>query len=144
MMHTLLKLTVGTAVVGGLAFGGWAFAHGGGHGHGHDAHRAMHRLIDALELDDDQVASLRAVHGVMDRLHHGGGPSEHVHNLALKVYSDQLDTGGVRQMIDEHVEALRHQGYRLGDALVALIDSLDARQREVVDQHLAEAFGTRD
>jgi len=111
--------------------------HGGG-GHHHDA---MHAVIEELSLKPDQVAHLDKIHEVMGGFHaKGPGAMVELHNeLVAQFQQGGLDNNSMRLVVDDHVEQIREMGYAVTDELVALVNSLDATQRDTLHRHLQEA-----
>lgn len=145
MMGKAFRIFGLTALVGLMVWGGFsvAAAHGGGGGKSmcelkaaHE-HHAVASMIRDLDLSDEQLAHLETIHDNLAQMPFGdGGHAAHLHRLVEHVHRGQLNSGAVRQMVDEHVEQLRQAAYQLGDGLVALLDSLNRDQQEILNQHL--------
>lgn len=140
---------VGTLLLTALLLSHTAIAggHGGHGGHGgffgldESAHKAIHQLIQDLQLDDAQQEKLgdlhRALAGHMesrDKAHR-----THVHLLLKRLEAGPLDATAARAEIDVFLEQTRHELYQAVDAMTALVNSLDARQQGILQDHLAEA-----
>jgi Spy/CpxP family protein refolding chaperone len=110
--------------------------HGGGH---HPD--PMAALIEELELNPDQQQQLDKIHEIL-RGYHGGehNPMSRLHNeLVSQFERGSLDALQIRQVVDEQVEQMREMAYLATDELVALVNGLDNRQREILLQHFEEA-----
>ena len=143
---SILSLALaGTFVIGGdHGNGGGFFSHLheiGEHIHGSDHHRnGMARLIDELELSDDQLSHLERIHEAVDRFeHHPGGSMQELHELLIsQFHAGAIDEAEVRGMIDQHLEQIRGTAYAVTGEMVTLINGLDTRQREILMQHIGE------
>jgi hypothetical protein len=132
-----------------LATSGGSVGQGGGllrhlhgvgqHMHGADQHHGeMARLIERLELTADQRRHLDRVHEIFGA-HGDGAPGamERLHEeLMAQFEQGDLDAGEIRGVVDEHVEQMREMAYAVTDEIVALVNGLDARQRDIVLEHL--------
>ncbi len=115
--------------------------HGGGGDHCNPMDHA-HQLIEDMNLDAGQQQHVEAIHSTLMDVH-SHLPEHHLRLLvgALeRLESGYTDPFEVRQHIDTHLEALRHTAYTLADEWVALGNSLDSSQREVVREHLEAAL----
>jgi len=110
--------------------------HGGGH---HKDH--MGQLIDQLDLTPDQLQHLDKIHEIIGS--YGGkshGSMAELHDdLVAQFERGYVETDEIRQVIDGHVEQMRVTAYAVTDELVALINGLDEKQREIVLAHLQGA-----
>ena len=107
--------------------------HGGGH------HQdPMARLIDQLELTPDQLQRVDRVHEIIGTYgSEGSGSMAELHDqLVTQFEQGHVETDEIRQVIDEHVDQIRHMAYAATDELIALVNGLDANQREIVLAHL--------
>ena len=50
----------------------------------------------------------------------------------------EVETSELRPVVDEHVEQVRGMLYSITDEFVALVKGLDARQRQILQEHLRE------
>ena len=107
--------------------------HGGGH---HQDHMAG--LIEQLELTPDQLQRLEKIHEIMGAYgSKGSGSMAELHDRLLAQFEQgHIETDEIRQVIDGHVEQMRETAYSVTDELIALVNGLDARQREIVLTHL--------
>jgi hypothetical protein len=111
----------------------------GHHLHGDNHHQdPMAQLIEQLELTPDQLRRLEKIHEII-------GASGSEEPGAMAALHDQLvgqfeqghvETDGIRRAIDGHVEQIRDTAYAVTDELIALLNGLDATQREIVLAHL--------
>jgi Spy/CpxP family protein refolding chaperone len=115
------------------------------HGHAvagsgaHD-HHAMEGLADELGLTPDQRARFDRVHALLAEHRAGPGTMEALHHALVSQLGDGgVDRAALRQAVDDHVDALRAMLHAVTGEMVALVDSLDARQRAVLDEHLRRA-----
>ena len=137
-LMTLVAVTV-AASGGGLPGAVLAhFGHGGPMSH---HHQHMAELVQELELDDRQRQHIEAIHDIlMDRWTAVGGQHEaHLTALIERREGGELDVAEARQVVDQHLDALRHMAYGVSDQLVALANGLDARQRDTLLEHLRQA-----
>jgi hypothetical protein len=116
--------------------------HGGDH-HGEDGghHEAMAQLIEQLELTSEQHRHLERIHELMEAAHHGagGGSLAELHDKLVAQCADgEVETADLRPVVDEHVEQVRGVLYSITDEFVALVQGLDARQRQILREHLRE------
>ncbi len=111
--------------------------------HGEGRHDRMADLIEQLELTPDQVQRLESVHRIGWQ-----GPNPHasmaeLHDLLVTQFEQgRVEGAEIRRFIDEHVEQIRLMAYDATDELVALVNSLDERQRGIVREHL-QGHGSR-
>ena len=56
--------------------------------------------------------------------------------LVAQFERGNLETDELRGLIDVHVEQIRERAYAVTDELVALVNTLDATQREILSKHL--------
>lgn len=123
--------------------------HHGGGGHGHDAGDGfssdMGDLVDRLDLSEEQTERLDSIHQNLASIHrkfdfHGGaadGSMVELHDRLVRQFEQgHVEDGAIRQMIDLHLEEIRDAAYSATDDLLALVNSLDAGQREIVLAHL--------
>jgi Spy/CpxP family protein refolding chaperone len=98
----------------------------------------MAQLIEELELTPDQQQRLEKLHEIFGAYHsQGSGSMFMLHNELVEQFRrGGLETDEIRRTIDEHVEQIREMAYAGTDELVALVNGLDARQREIVLTHL--------
>jgi Spy/CpxP family protein refolding chaperone len=114
------------------------------HGLGHDLHGDDHhmehmtRLLEELELTPQQQQRVEKLHEVFGAYHsQGSGSMIELHNKLVEQFQrGRLETDEIRRTIDEHVEQIREMAYAGTDELVALVNGLDARQREIMLTHL--------
>lgn len=111
--------------------------------HGEDHHRHMARVIEQLELTPDQLRHLENVHEVVGSYGSEGHASmaELHEQLVARVEEGELDTYEIRSIVDGHIEQIRAMAYAVTDEVVALINGLDATQRETLLAHLRETVG---
>jgi Spy/CpxP family protein refolding chaperone len=144
-----LAALVGAAGLTVMATGSDSDGEGGGfagrlhelgrHLHGDDHHMDhMARLIEELELTPDQQQRLEKLHEIFGAYHRqGSGSMIELHNNLVEQFErGRLETDEIRRTIDEHVEQIRETAYAGMDELVALVNGLDARQREIMMTHL--------
>ena len=140
---------VGTVSLTVIATGGGSGAQGGGFlshlhqlgRHLHDGgqhHDRMARLIEQLELTPAQLQRLEKIHEIVGSFgSEGHGSMAELHDqLVAQFEHGYIETGEIRQVIDGHVEQIRDVAYVVTDELVALVNGLDARQRETLLAHL--------
>jgi len=111
----------------------------GHHLHGGDQHLDhMTQLIEQLELTPDQLQRLEKIHEIMGAYgSKGSGSMAELHeHLVAQFEQGHVETDGIRRAIDAHVEQIREMAYAGTDELIALVNGLDARQREIVLTHL--------
>jgi len=120
--------------------------HGGGHGH-HGKEGLWHHmseLVKQLELSQEQTERLEAIHRSLET-HHGGkadGSTAELHEQLVEQFEQgYIDADAVRGMIDQHLAEIRTMAYSVTDELLALVNSLDERQREIVLAHLQGDHG---
>ena len=122
----------------------------GGDDHGEDGghHEAMAQLIQQLELTPEQHRHLERIHELMEATHHGSGPGSmaELHDKLVAQCADgEVEAADLRPVVDEHVEQVRGVLYTLTDEFVALVQGLDARQRQILKEHLgAQAVAKQD
>jgi Spy/CpxP family protein refolding chaperone len=144
------KILISALVVSGLALVGFSVvaaggeqlrAHGmaflGDHG-GWEGHHAMFHLVEDLNLDAEQQKHIDAVHEILMSQWEGRADARdmHLQELIERVEQGTADSTEARQMIDQHLEAIRDVAYRSSDEIVALVNSLDNEQRAKVVEHL--------
>jgi hypothetical protein len=98
----------------------------------------MHALIEALELTPAQRRHLERIHEILES---GGAPGDmaELHrSLVGQLAADELDGAAIRRVVDEHVERMRRTIDAVTDEIVALVDGLDERQREMLREHLRD------
>ena len=65
------------------------------------------------------------------------GSMVELHNQLVEQFEQgDIEAEPIRQMIDQHLEEIRTMAYSATDDLTALVNSLDAEQREIVLAHL--------
>jgi Spy/CpxP family protein refolding chaperone len=120
--------------------------HGGGHHEScQDEHDGpcgeMARLIEQLDLTPDQHRHVERIHEIM-KAHHGSGSGSmvelHEKLVAQLGRGEEVDRAEIRRVVDEHVAQIRSMAYAVTDELVALANSLDTRQREILQEHLRD------
>jgi len=119
-----------------------SYSHGDGGGH----HQAMGQLIDELDLRPDQQRHMEKIHEIIGAAHDSGNdPMARLHERLVTQYGQygSLDSVELKQEIDGHVEEIRAVAYAFTDELVALVNGLDATQRETLLRHLQEADAGR-
>lgn len=107
--------------------------------HGQDDHMDhMTRLIEQLELTPDQQQHLEKIHEIIGAYGsgHSGSMTELHDQLVSQFEQGRLETQQIRGVIDGHVEQIRETAYAGTDELIALVNGLDSRQREIVLTHL--------
>ena len=107
--------------------------HGGGH---HDDHMAG--LIDQLELTPAQLQRFEKIHEIIGAsgCEDPGSMAELHDQLVEQFEQGHVGTEEIRRTIDGHVEQIRHTAYAATDELIALVNELDANQREILLTHL--------
>lgn len=112
----------------------------GHHLHHGDHHDFMAQLIEQLELTPDQQQHLDKAHGILEAFGSDGHASliELHEQLVGQVEQGDLETDAVRAIVDEHLEQIRSMAYGVTDELIALVNGLDATQRESLLAHLRE------
>jgi Spy/CpxP family protein refolding chaperone len=143
----IVGLTV-TAGDGGGAGGGFLrhlhemahHMHQGGH------HNHMAEVVERLELTPDQLKHLENVHEIVGSFGDDGHASmADLHRqLVAQVERGGLDTAEVRGIVDGHVEQIRAMAYAVADEVIALVNGLDATQRETLLEHLREPLAKGD
>ena len=111
----------------------------GRHLHGEDHHMdQMTRLIEQLELTPDQMQRLEKLHEIIGSYgsEKSGSMAELHDRLVTQFEQGRLETDEIRGVIDGHVEQIREMAYAGTDELIALVNGLDSRQREIVLTHL--------
>lgn len=129
----LVGLTVGASGgAAGSAVSSFLAAHvGGGH---HCAHRAM----EELGLTAEQRQLFDAIHEKLGSFS-AGHAEEHPETLDWfldRVRQGDLTTAEIRGVVDRHLEEIRTLAYAIGDDVVAVVETLDDEQRELVAGHL--------
>ena len=140
---------VGTVSLAVIATGGGSGPQGGGflshlhqfgrHLHGGGQHHdQMARLIEQLELTPAQLQRLEKIHEIAGTFgSEGHGSMAELHNQLVSQFEHgYIETTEIRQVIDGHVEQIREVAYVVTDELVALVNGLDAKQRETLQAHL--------
>ncbi len=118
---------------------------GGGHGHhgGGGFRHHMDELVNQLDLSQEQNERLEAIHRTLES--HAGMPHEsmaELHDQLVEQFEHgNIETDAVRQKIDQHLAEMRTVAYSVTDDLFALVNSLDAEQREIVLAHLQGDHG---
>ena len=106
--------------------------HGGAHGQ-----NPMAKLIEQLELTPDQLQRFEKIHEIIGGYGHDESAMVKLHEqLVTQFDQGQLETDEIRRVVDAHVEQMRDVGYAVTDELVALVNELDGRQREILSEHL--------
>ncbi len=113
--------------------------HGGGH-----HQNPMAGLIEDLELNQDQLKRVEKIHEIMGSFgHREPGSMVELHNRLIAQLEDgQIDAAEIHQVIDDHVEQIRAMAYGVTDELTALVNELDAGQRETLMDHVQQLHGT--
>ena len=118
---------------------------GGGHGHrgGGGFWHHMDELVNQLDFSQEQTERLEAIHRTFES--HGGkadGSMAELHDQLVEQFEQgYIEADAVRQMIDQHLAEIRTVAYSVTDDLFALVNSLDAEQREIVLAHLKGDHG---
>ncbi len=114
-------------------------SHGGGHHGAEMGHHMSHivQLVEQLNLTEAQYAHFERVHEILGEGHES--MAELHQQLMAELEDGYVETGSVRQIIDQRVEGMRTMAYGLSDELISLIDGLDAEQRETLMAHIEEA-----
>jgi len=98
----------------------------------------MDGLVSQLDLSQEQTERLEAIHRTLES--HGGkaeGSIAGLHDQLVEQFEQgHIESDAVRRMIDQHLAEIRSVAYSVTDDLLALVNSLDARQREIVLAHL--------
>ena len=107
--------------------------HHGGHHQG-----PMAQVIERLELTPDQVQRLEKIQEIIGAYgSEGHAPMGQLHDrLVPLVEQGYVEPDEVRQIIDGHLEQISGMAYAVADELVALVNELDATQRETLLEHL--------
>ena len=107
--------------------------HGGGH---HQDHMA--EVIEQLELTPEQLQRLEKVHEIIGSYGSDGhGSMAELHEkLVAQFGQGHVEADEIRLVIDGHVDEMREMAYAVTDELVALVNGLDATQREILLTHL--------
>ncbi len=111
----------------------------GGHGHhGGGFWYHANELVNQLDLSPEQTERLEAIHRTFESF--GGmahGSMAEIHDQLVEQFEQgYIETDAVRQTIDEHLAEIRTVAYSVTDDLLALVNGLDAGQREIVLTHL--------
>lgn len=152
---SIVAIIAGLALAGalGVTVGGSDGSGGGFIGHlnklGHHLHGGDHhhdqmtQLIEQLALTPDQHRHLEKVHEIIGNHGRGEpGPMVELHEQLMAQFQEgQIENEEIRRTIDDHVEQIRQMAYDVTDELVALVNGLDAAQRETLMAHLQ---GTQD
>lgn len=139
----LVTLTV-TAKGGGGEEGGGLVRHLHDMAHhlhqGDHHHQHMARLIEQLNLTPDQLQHLEKVHEIVGSFGSDGHASmaELHEQLVARVEEGDLDAYEIRAIVDGHIEQIRTIAHAVTDEVVALVNGLDAAQRETLLTHLQE------
>ena len=121
---------VGTVSLTVIATGGGSGPQGGGFlSHLHQFGRHLHGGTQ----HHDQMA--RLIVGSFGSEGHGSMAELH-DQLVSQFEHGYIETAEIRQVIDGHVEQIREVAYVVTDELVALVNGLDAKQRETLLAHL--------
>ena len=107
--------------------------HGGGH---HQDHMA--EVIEQLELTPEQLQRLEKIHEIIGRYgSEGHGSMAELHEkLVAQFEQGHVETDEIRLVVDGHVDEMREMAYAVTDELIALVNGLDATQREIMLSHL--------
>jgi Spy/CpxP family protein refolding chaperone len=115
---------------------------GGGVGGGH---AGMIRFISELDLDEEQLQHLEAIHGIVDEVQGRIDPSAHAQRILGKLESGQeFDPAEARALVDQHLEQMRVTAYSVTDELTALANSLDDSQRALLAEHMRDAMAAHE
>jgi Spy/CpxP family protein refolding chaperone len=110
---------------------------------GEDHHGQMSGLIEQLELTPNQLQRLERIHEILGA--HGSedpGTMAELHDQLVEQFEQgHVETDEIRRVIDGHVEQIRDVAYSVTDELIALVNELDTRQREIVLAHLQGNHG---
>ena len=119
---------------------------GGGHGH-HGGGKFWHRmdeLVNQLDLSQEQNQHLEAIHRAFES--DGGmahGSMAELHDQLIQQFEQgTIETHAVREKIDQHLAEIRTVAYSITDHFVALLNSLDSEQREIVLAHVQGDHGS--
>lgn len=105
------------------------------------AHGHLEELLDQLDLRDDQQQHVDNIHALIERRHSGWADAHQEELAALRdsIATGQVDEARVQQKIDEHLQGVREAAYEISRELVALYNTLDQQQRDVLVAHLDAA-----
>ncbi len=107
--------------------------HSGGH-----HHNPMSELIEQLQLTPEQAGRLEKIHALLEN-HGGRDPADMaaLHDrLVAQLEAGRIEALEIRALIDEHVDQIRGTAYAVTDEMIALINGLNAEQREMLLRHL--------
>lgn len=116
-----------------------------GHGHhgGGEFGHHMAEVVERLDLSPTQAAHLEAIHRSLKSL--GSGAAGSMTELHLRLVEQfergAVEAGALRPAIDLHLAEMQRVAYSATDELVALVNSLDADQREIMLEHLQGSTG---
>ena len=110
---------------------------------GEHHHHHMAQLIEQLELTPEQLRHLEKVHEIVGAFGtEGHGSMAELHEqLVAEVEQGELDAYEIRSIVDGHLDQLRDMAYGVADEVVALVNGLDATQRQTLLAHLRETVG---
>jgi len=111
---------------------------------GHDHQDPMAGLIERLKLTPEQLERFEEIQRIAGSYHRAGRGSMHeLHEqLIARFEQGRVSTDEIRPVIDDHLETLREMAYAMTDQMIALVNDLDAAQREILLEYLQE--GDRD
>ena len=115
--------------------------HGGVHGHhggGEGFFRHVGELVKQLDLSPEQTERLEAIHRTLESrgVTPDGSMAELHDQLVEQFQQGYIEADAVERMIDQQLAEIRTIAYSVTDDLLALVNSLDAGQREIVLAHL--------
>ncbi len=111
----------------------------GRHLHGANHHQSpMAGLIEELEFNPDQLQRLERIHETFGTFGQEDPRAMiDLHNRLIEQFEQgNIETGEIRHLIDGHLEQVREMAYGVTDELIALVNGLDARQREILLTHI--------
>jgi hypothetical protein len=126
---------------GGVLRGVARHLHGGTAPHGGGHHEKMAQIIEQLELRPEQHRHVERIHELMEATHHGSGAgsmAELHERIVTQCMDGEVTSADLRLVVDAHVEQVRGVLYAITDEFAALVEGLDARQREILQEHLRE------
>lgn len=143
---TLIAMGSWTVLASGDGDEGGGFLH---HLHALVEHHLQHGghheadFLDQLNLTPDQAQRLAKIQEAFETYGSEGHSSmQELHErLVAQVEEGHVDAGEVRAAIDTHLEQVRGVAYAVTDELVALVNDLDAEQRETLLAHLQGGQG---
>ncbi len=115
----------------------------GQHGGGGGFWDHMGELVNQLDLSEEQTQRLDALHRSFES-HRGmaDGSMAELHDQLVEQFEQgDIEAEPIRQVIDQHLAEIRTMAYSATDDLIALVNSLDAEQREIVLAHLRGDHG---